>query len=37
MHFVHGDIGDRSTVDTLLRAHRPRAVTHFADMTATGR
>jgi len=30
MHFAHGDIGDRSTVDALLHAHRPRAVIHFA-------
>ena len=29
-HFIHGDINDRSLVDTLLREHRPSAVVHFA-------
>lgn len=28
--FVHGDICDRSLVDRLLKAHRPRALIHFA-------
>jgi len=28
--FVHGDIGDRATVDALLQQHRPRAVINFA-------
>ena len=28
--FVHGDIGDRSLVEALLKAHRPRAVVNFA-------
>jgi dTDP-glucose 4,6-dehydratase len=28
--FVHGDIGDRSTVRRLLEKHVPRAVVHFA-------
>ena len=28
--FVRGDIGDRAQVDTLLSAHRPRAVLNFA-------
>ena len=28
--FVHGDIGDRGLVDTLLATHRPRAVINFA-------
>ncbi len=28
--FVHGDIGDRSLVDTLLSTHRPDAVINFA-------
>jgi dTDP-glucose 4,6-dehydratase len=28
--FVHGDIGDRTLVGDLLRAHRPRAVLHVA-------
>jgi dTDP-glucose 4,6-dehydratase len=28
--FVHGDIGDRALLDTLLATHRPRAVLHFA-------
>jgi len=28
--FVHGDIGDRARIDALLRAHRPRALIHFA-------
>jgi dTDP-glucose 4,6-dehydratase len=28
--FVHGDIGDRAQVETLLSAHRPRAVLNFA-------
>ena len=28
--FVHGDIGDRALVDSLLATHRPRAVVHFA-------
>jgi dTDP-glucose 4,6-dehydratase len=29
-HFVKGDITDRSLVDQLLAAHRPRAIVHFA-------
>ena len=29
-HFVHGDIGDRALVDSLLREHRPDAVVNFA-------
>ena len=29
-HFVHGDIGDRALLDSLLTTHRPRAVLHFA-------
>jgi dTDP-glucose 4,6-dehydratase len=29
-HFVHGDIADRELVRSLLRAHRPRAIVHFA-------
>ncbi len=28
--FVHGDICDRALLDSLLAAHRPRAVVHFA-------
>ena len=28
--FVHGRIGDRALVDSLLAEHRPRAVLHFA-------
>ena len=28
--FVHGDICDRALVDSLLAAHRPRAIVHFA-------
>jgi dTDP-glucose 4,6-dehydratase len=28
--FVKGDIGDRALIDSLLAAHRPRAVVHFA-------
>ena len=28
--FVHGDIGDRALVDSLLREHRPDAVVNFA-------
>jgi dTDP-glucose 4,6-dehydratase len=28
--FVHGDINDRSLVETLLREHKPRAIVHFA-------
>jgi dTDP-glucose 4,6-dehydratase len=28
--FVHGDIGDRALVDSLLATHRPRAIVHFA-------
>jgi dTDP-glucose 4,6-dehydratase len=28
--FVHGDIGDRALVDSLLITHRPRAVINFA-------
>ena len=28
--FVHGDIGDRELVQTLLKQHQPRAVLHFA-------
>jgi dTDP-glucose 4,6-dehydratase len=28
--FVHGDIGDRARVDTLLATHQPRAVIHLA-------
>jgi len=28
--FVHGDIGDRPLVDSLLATHRPRAILHFA-------
>ena len=28
--FVHGDIGDRALLDSLLAEHRPRAVVHFA-------
>jgi len=28
--FVHGDIGDRALVASLLATHRPRAVVHFA-------
>ena len=28
--FVKGDIGDRTLVDSLLAAHQPRAVLHFA-------
>ena len=29
-HFVHGDIGNRALLDSLLTTHRPRAVLHFA-------
>jgi dTDP-glucose 4,6-dehydratase len=29
-HFVKGDIGDRALLDSLLAAHRPRAIVHFA-------
>ena len=29
-HFVKGDIADRPLLDSLLAAHRPRAVLHFA-------
>jgi dTDP-glucose 4,6-dehydratase len=29
-HFVKGDITDRTRLDDLLSAHRPRAVVHFA-------
>lgn len=29
-HFVHGDIGDAALVASLLRAHQPRALVHFA-------
>jgi dTDP-glucose 4,6-dehydratase len=28
--FVHGDIGDRSLVERLLREHRPQAIVNFA-------
>ncbi|EHR70161.1 dTDP-glucose 4,6-dehydratase [Burkholderiales bacterium JOSHI_001] len=28
--FVHGDIGDRALVDSLLATHQPRAILHFA-------
>jgi len=28
--FVRGDIGDRSLIDSLLAAHRPRAIVNFA-------
>jgi dTDP-glucose 4,6-dehydratase len=28
--FVRGDIGDRTAVEALLRAHRPRAIVNFA-------
>jgi dTDP-glucose 4,6-dehydratase len=28
--FVHGDIGNRTLLDDLLRQHRPRAIVHFA-------
>ena len=28
--FVHGDIGDRPTVQKLLETHQPRALVHFA-------
>lgn len=28
--FVHGDIGDRDLVDSVLRTHRPRALLNFA-------
>jgi dTDP-glucose 4,6-dehydratase len=28
--FVHGDIGDAGLVSSLLAAHRPRAIVHFA-------
>ena len=28
--FVHGDIGDRELVDSVLRTHRPRALLNFA-------
>lgn len=28
--FVHGDIGDRALVDSLLAAHQPRAIVNFA-------
>ena len=28
--FVHGDIGDRALVDSLLATHQPRAIVHFA-------
>ena len=28
--FVHGDIGDRQLVATLLERHQPRAIVHFA-------
>ena len=29
-HFVHGDIGDRALVRSLLEQHRPTAIVHFA-------
>jgi len=29
-HFVHGDIGDRQMIHSLLGKHRPRAIVHFA-------
>ena len=29
-HFVHGDIRDRETLDSLFQRFRPRAVVHFA-------
>jgi len=28
--FVHGDIGDRALVESLLATHRPRAIINFA-------
>ncbi|MET0281311.1 MAG: dTDP-glucose 4,6-dehydratase [Steroidobacteraceae bacterium] len=28
--FVHGDIGDRALIDSLLQQHKPRALLHFA-------
>src|SRR6185503_1790970 len=28
--FVHGDIGDRALVRSLLQEHKPRAIVHFA-------
>jgi len=28
--FVRGDIGERALLDSLLKAHRPRAIVHFA-------
>jgi dTDP-glucose 4,6-dehydratase len=35
--FVHGDIGERALVADLLKAHRPRAVVHFAAETHVDR
>lgn len=35
--FVRGDIGDRALVSSLLSAHRPRAVVHFAAETHVDR
>ncbi len=35
--FVHGDIGDRSLVGTLLAQHRPRAIINFAAETHVDR
>ncbi len=35
--FVHGDIGDRALVDTLLARHRPRAIVHLAAETHVDR
>ena len=29
-HFVRADIGDRAAIDSLLAAHRPRAIVNFA-------
>ena len=28
--FIHGDIGDRALIDSLLAQHQPRAIIHFA-------
>ena len=35
--FVHGDINDRSLVETLLREHKPRAIVHFAAESHVGK
>jgi UDP-glucose 4-epimerase len=34
--FVHGDLLDKSAIDTVMRTHQPDAVMHFASKTLVG-